>query len=105
MPKVSSQKIFNSLQGILWSKNIKNLNLERDKIYIIHQVLSYGNLQQIKWLFKIYGLKEIQRVFLKHPKKIYAAPVFYFVKNFILDLKNKKLNSQKYVKDSLRNFK
>ena len=32
-------KIPKSFQGILWSANIKNLDLERDKGYIIHQVL------------------------------------------------------------------
>ena len=30
-----------SLKPVLWSKDIKNLDTERDKIYIIHQVLSY----------------------------------------------------------------
>jgi len=102
-----SQKIKNSgfLQGILWSKNIKNLNLEKDKVYIIHQILSFGNLKQIKWLFKVYKLKEIQEVFLRHPKRIYTAAVFYFVKNFILDLKKKKLSPQNYVKTPFQAFK
>lgn len=95
----------NFLQGILWSKNIRNIDLEKDKIYIIHQVLSYGNLNQIKWLFKIYKPEEIRGVFLKHPKRIYSAPVFHFIKNFILDLRKKRLFEEKYVKTSLRVFK
>ncbi len=108
MNKTSSKarmKTFSSLQGILWSKNIKKLTLEKDKVYIVHQILSYGNLRQIKWLFKIYGLKEIKEVFLKYPKRIYSAPVFYFIKNFILGLKNKKLSPENYVKTPLRAFK
>lgn len=91
-----------SLQGILWSKNIKDLDLEKDKVYIIHQVLSYGTLKQIKWLFKTYGLKKIQEVFSKYPKKIYIPSVFNFVKNFILNLKKKKLSLKNYVKTPLR---
>lgn len=87
-----------TLQGILWSKNVKNLDLEKDKVYIIHQVLSYGNLNQIKWLCKIYKLKEIQEVFLKYPKKVYTPSVFYFVKNIILNLNNRKLLAQNYIK-------
>ena len=87
-----------SLQGILWSKNIKNINLEKDKVYIIHQVLGYGSLQQIKWLFRVYKPTEIQEVFEKYPKKVYLPSVFYFVKNFILNLKSKKLPPQIYVK-------
>ena len=87
-------------QGIFWSKDIKNLDLEKDKIYIIHQVLSYGNLNQIKWLFKNYSLKEIQEAFIKYPKKTYTSSVFYFIKNFILGLQKKRLSEEKYVKTS-----
>lgn len=94
-----------SLQGILWSKNIRDIDLERDKIYIIHQVLAYGNLKQIKWLLKIYSLDGIREVFLKYPKRIYTPPVFYFVKNFILNLKSKKLSPKDYVKTSFRTLK
>lgn len=92
------QKIPASLQGILWSKNVRNLDLERDKVYIIHQVLSFGNLKQIKWLFKIYGSAEIQEVFLKHPKKVYTPAIFNFVKRIILNLGHKKLLPKNYVK-------
>lgn len=105
MNKLFPQKkigIPESFQGILWSKNIKSLNLEKDKVYIIHQILSYGNFKQIKWLFKAYGQKEIREVFLKYPKKIYLPPVFYFVKNFILNLEKKKISPQDYVKTFFR---
>ncbi len=95
-------KTFGSLQGILWSKNIEKLDFKKDKIYIIHQILSYGSLKQIKWAFKIYGPNEIREVFLKYPKKIYTAPVFHFVKNFILNLRNENLSLQNYVKTALR---
>lgn len=93
------------LEGILWSKNVKKLNLKRDKIYIIHQILSYGNLEQIRWLFKHYQQEEIKEVFLKYPKKIYLPAVFYFIKNFILGLKKERVPEQRYVKNSLRVIK
>lgn len=108
MNKTSSKRekeTLRSLQGILWSKNIRELDLEKDKVYIVHQVLSFGNLNQIKWLFKVYRPKEIREIFLKHPKKIYTPPIFYFVKNFILGLKKKNLPKEKYVKSSLRVIK
>lgn len=85
-------------QPILWSKSVKKLDLDKDKIYIIHQILSYGSLDQIKWLFKVYKREEIREVFLKSPKNLYTPAVFYFIKNFILDLKKKKLKKEKYVK-------
>ncbi|MDP3882662.1 MAG: hypothetical protein Q8Q48_01245 [Candidatus Staskawiczbacteria bacterium] len=87
-------------QGILWSKDIKNIDLEKDKVYIIHQVLSYGNMKQIKNLFKIYKSKEIKDVFVNHPQKVYSPAVFKFVKKFILSLEKENLTAEKYVKTS-----
>ena len=86
-----------SLQGILWSVNVKNLDLANDKVYIIHQVLMYGTLEQIKWLFKVYGKETIKKVFLKYPQRIYNPPAFFFLKNFLLGFKNISLSEEKYV--------
>ncbi len=100
MNKLSSQKkikIPESFQGILWSRDVKKLSLKRDKVYIIHQVLSYGTLEQIRWLIKIYGKKEIGKVFEEAPMKVYRPSTFNFIKNIILDLKRKTIPSEKYV--------
>lgn len=85
------------LKVILWSKNIKTLNPETDKVYIIHQVLSYGDIDDIKLLSKIYTLKEIKNIFLNFPKKIYTRPIYLFVKNYLLKI-NKELGEKYYVK-------
>ncbi len=87
-------------QGILWSKDIKSIDFKKDKIYIIHQILNYGQIDQIKHLFKIYELQEIKDVFINHPKRIYSPAVFNFVKDFVLDLKEENLPKNKYVKTS-----
>ena len=87
-----------SLQGVLWSAGIKKINIERDKEYIIHQVLTYGTLEQIKWLFKIYGKDKVRRVFLQNPQPIYDPAIFYLVKNIILGLKKNRLIPARYVK-------
>ena len=87
-------------QGILWSKDIKNIDIKKDRVYIIHQVLSYGGMEQIKQLFRIYGPEEIKDVFLSHPKRIYSPAVFNFIKNFVLNLKKENLLINKYVKTS-----
>ena len=92
------KKIPSTLQPFLWSKNVKKLDRETDKIYIIHQILSYGDLKELRQLFRIYGRKEIKETFVRFPKKIYQTSVFYFVKNFILGLKNKRLKERDYVK-------
>jgi len=84
-------------QGILWSCNIKKLDWKRDKNYIIHQVLSYGDFNDISFLFRIYSKREIRKVFKKNPMKIYTSQSFNFIKKIILDIKEKSLSSQKYV--------
>lgn len=92
------QKIPASLQGILWSKSVSNLDFEKDKAYIIHHILMYGSLADIRWLFQFYSPSEIRKTFATIPYKIYTKPAFHFIKNLILDLQNDTLDSRKYVK-------
>ena len=87
-----------NLKGILWSKNINDLDLENDKIYIIHQILSFGDIDEIRWLFKNYSLDEVKIVFINTPKRIYTRPVFLFIKDYILKIKTV-LDEKEYVKN------
>jgi len=100
----NTQKIPDFLQGVLWSAKIKNINLEEDKVYIINQILSYGTLPMIKWLFQTYPKKTILKVFLKHPIKDYRPSRFHFVKNFLLGLEKINLNPNAYVRNLPRNL-
>jgi beta-lactamase regulating signal transducer with metallopeptidase domain len=74
------------------------LDKKQDKVYIIHQILSYGDLKNLRKLFRVYSRREIREIFIRYPKKIYQPAVFYFIKNFILGLKNKRLKEKNYVK-------
>lgn len=85
------------LQPILWSTNVNLLEAQKDKVYIIHQVLLYGTFEELQWLFSTYKKKEIIDVFIKNPQKLYPKSMFYFVKNFILRLKDKNLSEGRYV--------
>ncbi len=91
-------KFPDSLQGILWSKNIENINLEEDKVYIIHQILAYGDIKEVKWLFEVYPKNDIKNIFINYPVKIYTRPVYFFIKDFILNIK-KDTNENSYVKN------
>jgi len=102
--KLKSKKIPSGLKPVLWSKNINNLDLIDDKVYIIHQVLSYGSIGDIKILFKIYSRNEIEEVFIDFPKKIYTRPVFLFLKDFLLKI-NSGLEENKYVKSFTRSVR
>jgi len=94
---MKSQKIPARLQAILWSSDIEHLDLDYHKGYIIHQVLRFGSLDDIKWLLHIYGENKVQNVFLQHPNKSYFKKDFYFIKNYILGLKDKILDEDDYV--------
>jgi hypothetical protein len=95
---IEKTAIPHSLQGILWSKSIEKIDINKDKTYIIHQILAYGDMEEIKWLFKVYKKNEIKDAFMNCPRNIYTRPVFLFVKNFILGIK-KSLNEKEYVKN------
>jgi len=86
------------LQSILWSKSVDKLSLKSDKNYIVHQVLMYGDLKDIKWLFETYSRERVRKIFVQQPKRVYTAPAFNFVKNFVLGLGSEKLEEDKYVK-------
>lgn len=91
-------------QSLLWSVDIKNLDLEKDKVYIIHQILNYGDLEDWKKLFKLYSKETIKKVFINHPYRNYRPARFNFVKKFLLKIK-KPLDPKKYVADKLGNIR
>ena len=84
-------------QAVVWSKNKDKLDKNDDKVYIINQVLMFGNLEEIKELKKEYGENEVRRVFVEQPTKVYSKPAFNLIKNFILKI-DTQLDMQKYVK-------
>jgi len=95
--KRKNNKLPKKLQSILWSVKIEDLDLQEDKVYIIHQILSFGNFKQLKWLLNNYSLSEIRKVFLENPIRIYRLPSFNFIKDILLKIKDKKINEKKYV--------
>ena len=86
-----------SLQGVLWSVNVQQLDMQKDKEYIIHQLLNYGTMEELKWLFTTYSKKEIIETFVKQPAKIYFKQTYFFVKNCLLSLSHINLDEQNYV--------
>lgn len=90
-------KIPKRLQSVLWSVNIDGLDIKKNKSYIIHQILIYGTLIDLKWLLSVYPKKEVINIFLKQPYKSYPGYVYEFVKNYVLDLKQKNIDENAYV--------
>lgn len=94
-----------SLQSTLWSVNVKNLDMVKDKGYIINQILAYGSFSDWRWLFKNYSFKTILKTFLERPQKIYRPERFSFAKNILLGLKDKFLVKEYYVVNTPRIIK
>ncbi len=94
---MSSTTIPKKLQPILWSTNVELLDIQKHKGYIIHQVLLYGTFEELQWLFDTYPRDEIINTFINQPSRMYSKSAFYFIKNFILGLKQKKLTEDDYV--------
>jgi len=61
-------KILQKLQKVLWSYDVRDLDLKKDKKYIITQVLNYGTWEDIKLLYKLYSEKDIKEV-VKNPRR------------------------------------
>lgn len=102
---MKKKKVPKSLQGVLWSVDVNDLDLEEDKAYIINQVLAYGAWRHFKWLFKIYPKPAIKQAFVNKPLKIYAPSGFNFVKNILLGLENKNLKPYNYDRDLPRRIR
>ncbi len=94
-------KVPGFIRPIFWSAKIDSLHLKKDRNYIIHQILAYGDLKAIKWLFKNYSKKQITDSFKKSFKD-YRKQRFYFIKNIILELENWQNDERLYVKDTPR---
>ena len=91
-------KLPSHLQSVLWSADINKLNPDKDKYYIIHQILSFGILDDISLLTRLYSKKDIVDVFMVSFKD-YSRARFYFVKDAILGLKNWHPDEKYYVKN------
>lgn len=86
-----------SLKGTLWSHDVNQLDLTKHRAYIIHQVLTFGTMDQLKWLFKTYQKREIIDTFVHQPMKMYPKHIYWFTKNHLLNLQNTPLDEQNYV--------
>ena len=98
------QKLPKFLQPYLWSVRIDELDKERDKVYIINQILACGNMKALQWLFANYSAKELRGVFSRHPMRIYRDSSFYFAKNILLNIQ-KAISRNKYVQTPISSFK
>jgi len=87
-------KILKKLQNVLWSYDVRDLDLKEDKDYIITQVLNYGAWEDLKLLYELYSEEDIKEV-VKNPSR---GLWFERVLNFWLTIFNIKLKKNIYQK-------
>ena len=66
------------LQSVLWSYDLNEIDLERDKIIIITQVLNYGLWEEVKWLYSVYMEKDIRGVISNPGRGLWFDKVLNF---------------------------
>jgi len=54
------------LKKYFWEVEFKDLNLRKNRIYIIKRILEYGDEKSIVWLWKRVGKSEIENVLVNY---------------------------------------
>lgn len=73
---------------LLWSYDISQIDVERDKKMIIVNAVNYGDLCHWRWLVQTYGKEEVSNVISRipvtelRPRVRRLAAIFFSVKNF-----------------------
>jgi hypothetical protein len=57
----------NSFKPYLWSYDLKNLDLEKNKKLIILNILNLGSKKSVDDLFEIYGRENVHKLFTEIP--------------------------------------
>jgi len=88
------KKLPKFLQPMLWSYKLESLDKDKDKEYIITQVLNYGDWRSVKWVKKAYSDQTIKNIVL-HPRR---GQWFERVLNFWTQMFNIKIDPKEYKK-------
>jgi hypothetical protein len=94
---MSDVKLPLQIQGLIWTKKIENIDLEKDKALIIHHVLRHGRVEDISWLLRAYPHDKIRQIFLNSPLNIYSRSSLHFAKNTILNISEDLADESRYI--------
>lgn len=67
----------NERVALFWDTKFENIDLKKNKIYIIKRILEFGDTGSAKWMFKTYPKNEIIDV-LKTSREISDKSVNYW---------------------------
>lgn len=92
------KKLPKAFQRILWSYEIKKMDIERDKKEIITMVLNYGTWDDLKLLQKIYTEDDIKKIISRPQRGVWFEKVL----NFWIKLLDVRIDEDTYEKAILR---
>lgn len=75
-------KQLGQLSRLFWQLDPSKLDAQKDRTLIIHHVLAYGSLEDVKKLFKFYGLPTVRKEFARPQRGLYAPSVFELFRTF-----------------------
>ena len=93
-----------SLQAVLKSAAVEDLDLQKNKAYIVHQILAFGTWEQIAWLLNYYGADVVRDTFQKQPMKFYSPEAFHF-SQLILEAPDTLTHQNRYDQTLPRNIR
>jgi len=90
------------LHKYFWDTNPEAIDIKKDSDYIIWKLLEYGDINDLKWMFKSFPLRSIKKIFMTRrgfsPRVINFWHLFFDIpKNKILCLNKSFQNRQKKV--------
>jgi len=85
----SRNKVPKRLQSIFWSQDVGSLDIDHDREIIILRVLAYGSVVDLRWLFRTYPRRTIERIFTSRPQRIFTRAGWRFVTDIIFRLRRR----------------
>jgi len=62
---VENRLIPSSIKRLLWDVEVKSIDIERHRFFIIARIIDYGNCEDIKWMRQTYTDGQIKEVVCK----------------------------------------
>jgi hypothetical protein len=87
-----------SVQALFWSAPHVPHTVENDAPEIIHKVLAYGDLEDIRWLKRTYDPDTLRRIFVDQPLAVYTPSALHFAATVVLHVEESVLDRNRYVK-------
>ncbi len=84
------------IQPFLWFSDLKKIDLEKDKVRIILNLLNFGSKKATDWLFSYYLKSDIKRVLINYGAKgeLSAKSLNYW--GLVLNVKSEQLIKSRF---------